>query len=183
MAESWAPSASVLGDVGLGLNLGGVVAQSIAAYKTGQATKKAYTFQSGVAKANAQLDEYQAENALERGAITKNNIWQKGAQQVGTQQAEMAARGLDISQGSPLDIMTATQFFTNANAAQAGDQAANEAWALRMAAATQTSNAQMLQDRADVENPGQAAGTTLLTGLGKVAASWYSDASRNVTVG
>ena len=178
--DSWAPTTEHVRAAGLGLSVGGVVAQSIAAYQQGLGNELAYGAQSDVLRTNAGLKEYQARHALARGARTQNNIWQKGASLKSDQIASMAARGLDITQGSPLSILSDTEFFTNANAAEAGDQAANEAWALRVQASGDEANADLMSARAHAERPGRDAGTTLLTGLGKVAASWYSDPTRTI---
>src|SRR4051812_2785000 len=80
----------------------GVVSQTVGTYRKSQGEKAAYDFQSKVASNNAQIAEWQAQDAITRGGKAQNALQLKNAQMRGSQEATMAARGLDLSVGSPL---------------------------------------------------------------------------------
>src|SRR5689334_16302266 len=100
--------AETIGNVGTGLQIGGVVGQTVGAYQKSQGDKIAYEYQSKLARNNAQLAEWQAHDAITRGQVAENNQRQKTAQLAGTQRAIMAARGLSLDEGSPLNILSDT---------------------------------------------------------------------------
>lgn len=57
---------------------------------------------------NAKFAERRARDALERGKEEEQRVRQEGAQLKGNQIAGMAAAGLDLSFGSPLDVLVDT---------------------------------------------------------------------------
>jgi hypothetical protein len=159
--------------IGMALAGASMVMNANAAEQRSQAEKNAYAYQAGVQANNAKLAEMQAQDALQRGAKEEQNQRLKTAMLKSNQTATLAARGLDLSSGSPLDILTTTDFMGERDARTIGDNAAKEAWAARVRASSATSDSQMLQSRSDAENPGQAYFGSLVSGAGQVASSWY----------
>ena len=159
--------------IGLALAGAGMVQSVMGAQAKSQAEKDAYAYNAQVERNNAKVAEMQAQDALQRGAKEQQNQRMKTAALKGNQRASMAARGLDLSEGSPLDILTTTDFMGERDVRTIGDNAAKEAWAARQRAAGATASADMLQSRSDAEDPGYAAFTAMLTSGGQVAASWY----------
>lgn len=158
----------------VGMMAAGAVSSASAARTQSQNTKAAYDYQSKVAANNAQIAEWQAQNALERGQKAEQAQRLKTAQLKGTQRAAMAARGVALDEGSPLNILQDTEYMGEIDANTIHDNAALEAWGYRNQAASTTSDAAMLAARADAENPSQAMGSSLLSSAGSVASSWYS---------
>lgn len=162
-----------LKDVSLAGLIGGAAFSVIGAYQSSKAKKNAYATQSAVDANNAQYAELQAQDAIERGNNTADNVRIRGAQLKSTQRATMAARGIALDEGSPLNILNDTEYMTEHDALTAKDNAAKEAWALRIQGKNYNANASLLADRADAENPFMNAAGSLLTSGGTVADRWY----------
>jgi hypothetical protein len=152
----------------------GLVTSTTGAYNKSKTDKAAYEYQAQVQKNNAQLGEWQAKDAIERGQQAENAHRMKVAQMKGSQRASMAARGLDLTEGSALNVLSDTDFMGDMDALVIRDNAAREAWGLREKAKGNKADSMLLQGRANAENPTMAATSSLLTGAGSVASSWYS---------
>jgi len=170
--------ASTIGMVGIGAQTAGAVGATYSAYRKSEGEKLGYEYQSQVARNNAQLAEWQAQDALERGAQTKQGIQLKKVQIRGRQEAVMASRNVALDEGSALNILTDTDLMGARDEAMAIDNANKEAWALRNQAAGYRSSAGFLQSRADSQSPGLDALGTALTATGRVASSWYAMRTR-----
>lgn len=123
--------------------------------------------QKQVAANNAATARGQAESARiagERDAIT---VQRRGSLMEGAQRARMAANGLDITSGTPADLLDQTNFFAVQDAATVRDNARRQAWA----ANSQASGYQALSDGL---SPTLAGATSLLGGAGQVADKWYT---------
>lgn len=151
----------------------GVLMSTSAAYDKSVADKTAYAMQATVANQNAALATANASDAIRRGQTAEVNSQLRTRQLQGTQAAQMAANGMDLGSGSPLSILSDTEFMGGNDAAVIHDNALKEAYGFQVQAANYTSNANLLQYRADMESPNKAAATSLLTGLGNVASRWY----------
>lgn len=172
-------SSGALGMLGTGLQLAGVIGSTVGAYKKSSGEQQGYQFQSTIAKKNAAIAEMQSKDAMLRGVKDEQNVRMRTAQVASTQRASMAARGIDIGEGSPLNILTDTAFMGERDALTARDNSAKEVWGFQTQAQNYRDNASVLDWRADQTSPGTDAFATLLTGGGKVASSWYS--LRNTT--
>ena len=149
------------------------VVGALGAYQGAESQKAAATYQSQVAANNAKVSEWQAQDALQRGQVARQDTRRKYAALEGTQRAGLAARGLDISEGSALSILEDTQYFGELDMGTVSNNAAREAWGYRVQASNQTANASMLKAQADATNPMFAAGASLLSSGGSVARQWY----------
>lgn len=170
-----------MGMIGTGMQAAGVIGQTVGAYKKSSGEQTAYEFQSQVAKNNAAVAEMQAKDAILRGQTAEQNTRLKTANLKGTQQASLAARGIDLGEGSALNILTDTDFMGERDALLTRDNAAKEVWGIRNTERNFNDNAALLDWRAQQQSPIADAAGTLLTGAGKVASSWY--ALRNRTTG
>lgn len=166
-------TAAQWGSIGTGLQVAGVVSGTMAAGRQAEATKSAYEYQSAVNRNNAQVAEWQAQDALQRGAKAEQAQRLKAAQLKGSQRASLAARGIALDEGSPLAILQDTDYMGEMDALTLRSNAAKEAWGLRSQSAGYASDAGMLRARADATSPSSAAFDTLLTGAGSVASNWY----------
>ncbi len=164
---------SGLSGLALGAQIAGGVGQTYAAYRRSAGEQQGYEYQGQVARSNAQLVEWQVEDAIARGITTRQNIQLKGGQITGRQRAVFGARNVAAGAGSALNILADTAFGTARDAAIATDNANREAWALRNKALGYASNAGFLESRAAAQSPFLDATGTALTLGGRVAASWY----------
>lgn len=165
--------ASTVGQIGLGAQAAGGVAAAYGAYNKSKADQTAYDMQAKVADNNKQYANWQAEDALRRGEKAGVAHQLKTRQLKGTQIARMAERGIDLGEGSALNILTDTDYMGAIDVNTITDNAAKEAWVYRTQAQNYGSNADLLRYRANSENAAGAAAGTLLTSAGNVASRWY----------
>lgn len=151
----------------------GTAVQAVGAMQASSAQESAYEYQAQVSANNAKLAEWQAQAELEKGAQAEMEQRRKTAALKGSQRATMAARGLDLGVGSPLNILTETDYLGEMDALTIRDTAARNAWAARVQGTNDLNNAQLLKMRAEAESPIMAGAGSLLTGAGAVADRWY----------
>ena len=171
---------ATLAQIGLGMQIGGAVGGTVAAYDKAASEKQAYLYRAAVSSNNAQYATWQAEDAIARGQTDRARAQIKGMQLKGTQVSRMAAAGLDLGEGSALNILTDTDLMTALDANTIRDNAQREAWGYRAQASNSNSEAGVLRSRADRISPTGSAFSTLLTGAGAVASSWYSADTKGV---
>jgi hypothetical protein len=156
----------------------GTVMQAYGAHQGAKAQKNAANYQAAVARNNAQVAEWQAEDALRRGEMAKQRAQLNTANLKGRQRAMLAERGIDLGEGSALNLLTDTDQFGAMDAGTVTDNANREAYGFRVGAQNSSANAELLQYKADSTSPGAAAAGSLLTGAGQVASSWYTFSSK-----
>lgn len=157
-------SLSTAQTVNLGLSAASGLAGAASAYQSAR-TQKA------IAEANAATAEQNAQDALARGEKDAQAVRRQGQQVVGAQRAAYSARGLDISEGTPADVIDQTDFFGQSDAATARTNARREARTYR----AQGSN---FQAEAGTLNPWLQGGSALLGASGNVASKWYQYSGR-----
>lgn len=137
---------------------------------TGFSAASAYqqsSVQKQVASNNAILANQQADDARRRGELDAQAVHRKGEALKSTQRSVMAARGLDLSEGTAQDLQDQTDFFTATDVGTTRYNAAREASALRSRSNNFTAEAAGI-------NPFLSAGGSLLTSAGGVADKWYA---------
>lgn len=158
---------------GQGAQIGGELMKVFGAYKDAKARQASYRYSSRVAANNAMLAEWAAKDAYRRGEEAKADIQRKAAALKGTQRASLAARGIDLGEGSALDILTSTDVMKEGDVGRAGLNAEREAWGHRVRASNYRDEAGMLESAAENTNPFMSAAGALLTGATSVASTWY----------
>lgn len=152
--------------VGTGLSAYGM-------YQQGQSAKAQANYNAQVADNNAKVAEYAALDAQMRGDQEAMKARREGDQLKGAQRATMAARGLDLGQGTPLSLLDETDLFSQADQETIRNNAKREAWSIRNQKANYQSEATLQRMTARSINPGLNATTSLLSGAGSVGAQWY----------
>lgn len=163
-----------IGDFAPAVEGAGVALSGVAAYNKSVADKTAYDMQATVADNNAAMARAQASDAITRGQTAEVNSQLKTRQLQGMQAAQMAANGVDLSSGSPLSILSDTEFMGANDAAVIHANALKEAYGFNVQEANYKNNANLLRYRSGMESPFTSAATSLLTGAGSVASRWYS---------
>lgn len=151
--------------------------QAGTAYNNSRSTRDAYNAQGQIAANNAQVAEWRAQDAESRGEQAVYATRLKTAQFKGTQRARMAANGVDLTTGSPLEILTDTDYFGEIDRARITDNAAREAWGYRTEGQNFQGDASLLRSRAAAESPLMAGATSLLSSASRVDKSWLSGGS------
>ena len=90
------------------LMIGSTVMGAAGAVQQGKAANASAQYNAQVADMNAKLSESQARDAVARGAIDEQQQRMKTSLTLGQQRAAMAANGVDLKFGSPLDALVDT---------------------------------------------------------------------------
>jgi hypothetical protein len=114
---------------------GAIAAAAVSAAGTGfsvasqaAAQKKQADYQAQVDANNAKIAAWQRSDTLQRGEQEAQNQLRQQAQLIGTQRAALAANGVDVTEGSALDILATTRFLGAQDVAAIQSNAAREAW-------------------------------------------------------
>lgn len=83
---------------------------------------------------NAQIADYQAEDALARGRVNEKMMRRQTEQTIGSQRAGLAAQGVDINRGSALETQASAAYLGELDALTIRNNAAKEAWGYRVQA-------------------------------------------------
>lgn len=90
------------------LMIASTVAGGVGSIQQGQAANESAKYSAQVSQMNADMADRAARDALERGKLTEQKQRRENAQLQGAQVAAMAANGVDLSFGSPLDLIVDT---------------------------------------------------------------------------
>lgn len=156
-----------------GMQIAGAVTQSMAARNNAVAQQNALNYQAQVSANNAKIAQWQAQDALQRGARAEQTQRLKTAQLKGSQRASLAARGIALDEGSALNLLQDTDYMGDLDVATIQDNTTKEAWGYQNQANGYLNDAALQGYRAGETNSNAALAGTLLTGAGTVADSWY----------
>lgn len=144
-----------------------VGAAIVSALTTAAAAYQQARTNKAIAKNNQEVANFAADDAQRRGETKAMESQRKARQVASAQRAAYAARGLDMSVGTPADVIEQTDFFGQADAATARDNAAKEAWGLKM-------QGRGFGIQASAANGNEAFATSLLGSAGAVSDKWYT---------
>jgi hypothetical protein len=106
----------------------GTLMSANSAIQEGNAQAAAYSQQAQQADQNAKTSERQAVISAQNGAQEEQRVRNRASAVAGSQKAGYSASGLDIGQGSPLDVLTETNTQGNLDALATRTNAANQTW-------------------------------------------------------
>lgn len=170
-----AAGAGFLGPAALGLQAAGAAMGIVSSFFGAKSQKSALNYQAEIAEINAGLAELSAQNEILAGQREEQKArLRTGAIKAG-QRVAMAANGIDMA-GSPTaqNILNTTDILGEIDAQTIQANALRSAWGYRTQATNLTNEATMARGTASGISPGMAAASSLLTGAGQVAGSWYS---------
>ena len=138
------------------------VSMGLAAVSTGM---QMYS-QNAQQDAQAQMEQYQAQVAANNQAIAQNNEQNainqgqqtlyrqqiKNSLALGSARAQMAANGLDLSMGTPLDVLDSTETLGNLDAANIRNATVNQANGYAAQAMNLGAQSQMDQYKSDLSD-------------------------------
>lgn len=142
------------------------------AYRQAQAQKQAARYESQVAGVNAQIGDAQAADARYRGEMDAGQSDVRTGLLAGTQRAAFAASGVDATYGSAAGILADTSELGALDAFTIRQNATREAYAARVGAFGDRSQAAQSRAAADNISPGFSAATSLLTDSATFADRW-----------
>lgn len=158
------------------LTIGSTLLAGAGAVQQGMAAQSAGQYNQNIAEMNATLSERRAKDALERGALAEQRKRQEVARITGAQTAAMAANGVDLSFGSPLDTLIDTATMGELDALTIRTNANREAYDFRVDAVNKRASGNLERMKGDAAATGgylNAAGT-ILGGGGKAYGSFKS---------
>lgn len=173
---SAATGGAVMSLAGLGGGLLGASAglSAYGAYQQSRANQERAKYDAAVAENNAKLAEFEAEDALSRGAAAAGRKHAEYAQLRGKQVATMAASGLDFASGTGLALLDDAAYMEAVDVTNVRNASRREAWGARVQRNNYRSAAAMNRAAAAAENPLGAAATSLLTSGASVASRWLN---------
>lgn len=143
-------------------------------YQQGQSESDRLNFQADIAEDNADLVEYSVKAAKSAGKRAERKHGQKVRQIIGKQRVSYAGRGVDVSAGSPAEVIDETRLHGEDDAAVIRYNSAMQVWGLNRRAANYRQQASLYRMGADDARiaGSLAAGTTLLTGLATIGTNY-----------
>lgn len=132
-------------------------------------------YSQAVAYKNAQIADTNARDARAAGVAAEEQQRLKTSQLQGRQTAVLAANGVDLASGSPLDILGDTAAMGEQDALNTRGNAERQARGYETQASNFRDDGQLAGMRsANAEEAGQTAQiSTLVSGVGSVADKWY----------
>ena len=124
-------------------------------------------YAAGVARNNATMADYAATDAQRRGDLEAQPGLRQTAQRVGAPRAGYAAKGRDLADGTPGEVIEQTNFFGKADSATARYNGALDAYGKKV----QGQNFRSQADAAEYNGRTAVAGD-LLSGASAVAGHW-----------
>ena len=162
----------------LGMMLQGLGAMAQAQGQRHAAAAKAneYRYQAQVDDNNRKVALWKAQDAKDRGAKEEASLRIKVAQLKGRQKSALAASGVEIGDGSALDILGDTAALGELDALTIRSNAEREAYEQKVNASNLAANASMKRMGADnaIIAGNIGARTSLLSGAGSIASKWQS---------
>ena len=162
----------------LGMMLQGLGAMAQAQGQRHAAAAKAneYRYQAQVDDNNRKVALWKAQDAKDRGAKEEASLRTKVAQLKGRQKSALAASGVEIGDGSALDILGDTAALGELDALTIRSNAEREAYEQKVNASNLAANASMKRMGADnaIIAGRIGATTSLLSGAGSIASKWQS---------
>lgn len=159
----------------LAMQAGGAVQSSLGAYFAAAGQKRSLYGQASMDDIAASVADDNARNALYAGNVEESRIKLFGAQTKSATNARLASSGVDIA-NSPTALARLTGddaiTFVDANTARAN--ALRAAWGQRFDAGNARRAAVSARASADGISPVMAGVTSLISGAGQVAQSWYT---------
>ena len=161
-------------DLSIALTLAATVIGGIGQMQQAQAQADAANYNAQIGDMNAELAERRAKDAVERGAKEEQRKRQEVAQIKAKQQAAMAANGVDISFGSPLDTLVDTAVLGELDALTIRSNAYRESYDHKVDAVNKRSGANLHRMEAKAAKTGGylAALGTVVGGVGNAYGSY-----------
>lgn len=150
-----------------------LAAQASAARQKAKAEKDAADFNAGVENRNAAIAAQQALDARAAGDERAGQIRRQGEQVAGRQRNALAASGIDLTSGTPQELLTQTDFFSTIDQNTAAANAQRTAWGFNETSTNSRMRSQFLRNQSSGIDPNRSFYTTALGGAGSVASSWY----------
>lgn len=157
----------------LSLQSAGALTSTVGSYFSSSGQKQALGAQANIDTTNARIQEDAAQGALVQGAQQEQNQRFKTASLKGSQRASIGASGVTLDSDTASRVLASTDIMGDIDANTINANAVKSAWGYRTQAANYQNDALLKNAQAKGINPLESATSTLLTGAGSVAKSYY----------
>lgn len=147
------------------------VVSAYQAYESSKSQKEQAKYQEAVANNNAVAEEYARQDAVDRGNQRANAAISAGQDLKSAQEAAFSSRGLSLSSGTPFAILGDTSYLAGIDAATERENASREAYGHQVNQMNFRAESGLQRYRASQQNPGRAAGLSLLSSAAQFGAS------------
>jgi len=163
-------------DIGIALTLASTLLGAAGTIQQGQAQAAASEYNAKIGEMNAKMADRRARDALERGKVEEQQKRREISQLQGRQKAAMAANGVDLTFGSPLDAIVDTAVLGELDALTVRRNAAREAYDHEVDAVNRRAGANLDRMNAKAAKTGSylSAAGTVLGGAGKAYTAYKS---------
>lgn len=158
------PSTAALGSQAIGL-----IGETGGEFFSASASRDSAKTDAHIALVNARLAELSAQSALQAGQQEEQRSRLRYAALKGTQRAAMAANGVALDSDTPQRVLASTDLMNEVDAQTISTNALRQAWGHRTEATGFRNKALSARARAAGISPFGEAGSTFLTGFGKLA--------------
>ena len=168
-------------DMSSGMGFGGMfstflggLTSAFGAYQEGQAEKKMYDYQAGVARLNTQIAEQNATYASQIGELQAGQYGYRAGQIAGQIKSAQGSHGLDVRSGSAKDVQDSQRLMSQTEMTNIRSNAAMTAYNYRNQAVSSTAQAGMdtLAGR-NVASAGMVkASSSILGAASSVSSEW-----------
>lgn len=165
--------------MGFSMSVAGAAFGAAGAYKGARSKRDAYRQQGQIDLNNAQVAEWQAQQAEAVGADQEQGSRLRTAQVLGEERAGLAASGVDLGQGSATEVLAGTKLIGEHDALTIRDNANRAAWGYRTQKTNFENEAAMSFSAASSINPGMEAFGSLLGSAGSVDKSWQTNMTKS----
>lgn len=161
-------------DLSMVLTLGSTIIGAVGQVQQANAASAAAEYNAQVAEMNAEISEKRAKSVIEAGANEEQMKRQEVQRILGQQQAGLAANGVDLTFGSPLDTIVDTAVLGELDALTIRTNTYREAYNSRVDAVNQRAGAELHRYEAKTTKQGGylAAMGTILGGAGQAYQQW-----------
>jgi len=171
-------------DLSMIFTIGASMLGAFGQIQQGQAANSAAQYQARVAQMNAEMADRRAQDAIERGREEEQKQMRATADLIGKQTVAQAANGLDLSFGSPLDLIVDTAVLGEIDALTIRKNSYREEQDYRQQAVNfrADSTMQKMAGRQAKKQSLFAAGGTLLGGFGDAYKGYKANASSSLRI-
>lgn len=172
-------AAPAMAAISLAATAASTVVGFMGSMQQGRAAQAQANYQAAVSRNNAQMAEWQAQDAIKRGQIEEDQHRRKVSQFIGTQRVGFGASGFDLGDETAVDILGDTAAMGEYDALTIRNNAAREAWGYRVQGSNYTAEANLQTMRGQAARSGamwQGVGD-LLGGAAKFGSN-YSTAAK-----
>lgn len=160
-------------NVALGAQGFSAAAGAVGSYYSAQSNKASLELQSDLAEINARTAESAAQSALFQGQRREQASRLQTANLKGAQRTAMAANGIDLGEGTAARVLTSTDVLGEIDANTIAADAVRTAWGYRTQGTNYRNEAAGKRAAGSTLNPLLSGATSLLSGAGSVASTWY----------